>query len=566
MGRLLWVTGLSIAGYIVWPYLFRIPVPDESIHIYAGLRLANGELPYRDFFDHVYPGVFYWIALLIKLCGGLSLVVLRLSALAVFTVCAYVTLYISKKYLSGGWLVLLGGSLWCALYPSWATVQHHIFSSMFGLLAVLAMYQLAAIPCSREKDFLKSRRSFLIGSGMLLGFTVLFTQSLGVILSLLMGGWLWFYWIKTCPGLFINKVWTLLGWFVLPGVSLLGVLYGYYWSQGGLDAFWYDTVTWVLSGHYTGTTHSVYFFDGLQMLSNKWFVLSQKPLENPLVWLDSLYLVLQGMLPVAGLCWLTWQALWPALQSLSKNEHSSLRTPQSQWQLLLLWVAAVGFMAANFSYPTSYMIGYHGWILYMGGFWLLKHLCQPWQWARRAVMVGLSLILGVTLMHQIEVATAMMKVPPVISYGTRERWLIPKYPELSAFLNPLVETIHQHTQQGSSFFVYNLMPALYLLTDRHNPTRYSYVIAKYNTDSQIQELTQQVGRTLPQFIVNNHLDDLFFRIDPRFSRWRHQDYKLKGLEQVIQSHYHQIAGFEHYDVFMRNPSSTEGGGSMRMEN
>jgi len=43
--------------------------PDEGTLIYGAQRVAEGQVPFRDFFEAMGPGTFYWEALFFKLFG-----------------------------------------------------------------------------------------------------------------------------------------------------------------------------------------------------------------------------------------------------------------------------------------------------------------------------------------------------------------------------------------------------------------------------------------------------------------------------------------------------------------
>ena len=50
---------VGLAAFILWPYFAKMTTPDESTFIYEGLLTSRGAVPYRDFFDFVFPGTFY---------------------------------------------------------------------------------------------------------------------------------------------------------------------------------------------------------------------------------------------------------------------------------------------------------------------------------------------------------------------------------------------------------------------------------------------------------------------------------------------------------------------------
>src|SRR6185437_11178615 len=46
-----------------------LPVGDEGTLIYDAVRITQGQVPYRDFFEVMGPGTFYWVALFFRLFG-----------------------------------------------------------------------------------------------------------------------------------------------------------------------------------------------------------------------------------------------------------------------------------------------------------------------------------------------------------------------------------------------------------------------------------------------------------------------------------------------------------------
>src|SRR6478736_360093 len=64
------LVGLGSAAYL-YPFvrvLWR--VGDEGTLVYGAKRVAEGAVPYRDFFEAMGPGSFYWLGLFFKLFGS----------------------------------------------------------------------------------------------------------------------------------------------------------------------------------------------------------------------------------------------------------------------------------------------------------------------------------------------------------------------------------------------------------------------------------------------------------------------------------------------------------------
>src|SRR6266568_6076225 len=63
--------------------------PDEGILLQGGLRILDGQIPYRDFFSFYTPGSFYLLAGAFKVFGD-SFVVARLSLAVTGAACSLV--------------------------------------------------------------------------------------------------------------------------------------------------------------------------------------------------------------------------------------------------------------------------------------------------------------------------------------------------------------------------------------------------------------------------------------------------------------------------------------------
>ena len=160
-------------------------------------------------------------------------------------------------------------------------------------------------------------------------------------------------------------------------------------------------------------------------------------------------------------------------------------------------------------------------------------------WLRRSMVTVMAvLLLNLTLARVVGVSR-LMGQPNVVSYGTTEPELFvsPAGIDLGAELNEFVKTVHAEFGPDDTFFVYNGAARLYLLTGRTNPTRYQSVMALYNTRAQIDEVTRDLERKKPRWIVYNQLDSIFFRFDDRFTALRHYDYHLRGIEGLLARAY-----------------------------
>src|SRR6266702_2010002 len=64
-----WLFALCASLYIL-PFMRILPQgTDEGLLVYGAVRITQGQVVARDFFEIVGPGTFYWVALFFKLFG-----------------------------------------------------------------------------------------------------------------------------------------------------------------------------------------------------------------------------------------------------------------------------------------------------------------------------------------------------------------------------------------------------------------------------------------------------------------------------------------------------------------
>ena len=518
---------IGLIGFILWPYVEKFTTPDESTFIYEGFLISGlGKLPYRDFFDFVLPGTFYIVALVNFLTGGVSMVALRLVALLCLGACMGITLAIGKQYLSKTWLWALGVILWFLNFPGGMEIQHHLFSTFFGMLGVWFLWQAVN----------KNNRQAIVTGGICIGLAAICTQSLGGLLGLSLTAFLcWQRGVKNT-----------LYYFVLPAALPVLAVFGYFALQGAFTQLWYSTVTWLYEGGYRDTSSNTYLLDGIVKFAS----IVTSMLKHPSILWKRLDLVLYlpvilslALLPPLGL-------LWP-IEYIGKRVKTM---QQKDWQLALLWFAGVGFFLATLSYPNTRLVAYHGFILVLLACMALQNLLKKHTQAYKGLVItGLCY----TLIYaglQAEQSWQMLQGPRFISYGTVEKTLVsPGYypPDYVAAYNQLLEILHTVCPPGESLFVYNHAPEINLLSDRHNPTRFQLLMHTLDTPRQLDEATQTLHTKKPTVIIYDHLDAQNFKKDYRFKALRNEDYHLHGIEALIEQAYQPLGQLGTLSVFIR---------------
>ncbi|MBX2861134.1 MAG: hypothetical protein KTR14_07860 [Vampirovibrio sp.] len=531
---------LPVLCLVLFYGLLRLPVPDESTILYEGWRISTGQVPYRDFFDFIWPGSFFLGAMIIKLLGQPSIIGFRLVALFALVGCAAITFDMGRRFLPKRWLAWLAVFLWITYVPEFFKFHHHIISQFMGMLAIWFLFQHVSVT-SRKPG------KNLILSGVLTGATLLTVQSVGgllcLALTLFVGGYHWHTETKH-PWKTALKA---LAIFWAPIMLMVCLLLAYLGFQGALADFWYDTYVWLWEGYSQATFHT-YFAEGFANIVGY----IRRGLWHPEHLYQAVRLTLQGVLPVLGFVWLLDKALRLMGLDLIRNSQPASRYSQQDWQVLAVWFGGMGLLLASFSYPTSELVAYHGWLIYLLAIIALVNLFRHFKIPRvleyRVILVTVMLLcVGVTL--KVNQSFSAVLSPRIPSYGTLEQSLVGGGSSNENELINLIESVHAHTQPGDGVFMYNLAPEFYFLVNRQNPLRYQYLIANYSTSAQIEEAAADLEKKRPKVVVYNHLDEFYYTYDYRFKDFRDKDFHLLPIQDVIQQLYYPVFQGEKYSVF-----------------
>ncbi len=167
---------LSFHGLIILNYP---PMKDNSMFLYMGEGIINGDVPYRDNFDMKPPGIFFIYAFVAKVFGYTIKGVYFFDLLwALITILAIWKL---TKYLFGSRVGLIAGFLYGFLYFTYGNVWYYGQAEAFSNLPiVLGIYFFFL-----AQD--KGKKAFFFFSGLFLGiaFLIKFPLILGIMFLLL---------------------------------------------------------------------------------------------------------------------------------------------------------------------------------------------------------------------------------------------------------------------------------------------------------------------------------------------------------------------------------------------
>jgi hypothetical protein len=266
-----WMTGhirrghtlLFLAVALAFLYLRTFLLPgtpliaqgDEVIYFAHGIRMTHGQLPFRDFFTFVIPGIDLLYAGVFGLLGVHAWLAPTFLILLGFTVTCLL-LWISRSIFSG-MTVFLPALLFLVLdFDAAMDATHHWYSTIFVLAAI------GTLLGGRS-----SRR--VLAAGVFCGIAAVFTQTQGTLACIAIGLYLIFAGRTKESETPLSKQLILLG---SPFVAIVAGVLGYYVLVIGWQPLFYDLGTFLFKYFSAQEAHrpAAYFmqFPHLQKLTD----------------------------------------------------------------------------------------------------------------------------------------------------------------------------------------------------------------------------------------------------------------------------------------------------------
>ncbi len=476
------------SGAYLYPFLRVLwRVGDEGTLVVGAQRVAEGAVPYRDFFEIMGPGTFYWLGLFFKLFGT-TWMVTRLLLLVTGVATTLVVYWLARRLRSG--LEALPALLTLALgIPLWPAVNHHWDSNLFALLSFSVFV-----------SWLDSARRWqLTMAGVLAGLTTLFIQQKGGLLLLS-------FLLTMCilsrkrPD-FRSSVARLLAGYV----GVLAVLVLYFYAAGALPEFVYANVIWPVS-NYHGVNLVPYGF-GLRAWVN--FLLPLFP---------------SAVAPGVADFFLLPFVVVAATPILLAILAMALRAKAFNRATLPYWTAGAALWLAEIHRMDITHLIYGSPLLLI----LCLYLCQ--QQPNRFWRRGLQL-----LTFSIVLFAAFYALIPQVA---RTRMVTRRGAVYTFTDDAALEFLQQHTESGEAVFVYPYCPMYYFLSGTTNPTRFSILMYHMNTDAQFQEVVSALDQRKVRYVLWDTAVD-----GPNLKRW-FPAYQQPPREKLIIEPYLT----EHYDL------------------
>lgn len=151
-----WIPGLLGAALALGAFAYLMAYPralggaDESYILYEAKRLWEGDVPYRDFFDFIMPGTWYYYALAYTVAGPTIVAAKGATALLNATSCA-LTFVLARHVASPALAALAAAAFVAGMVPAWNHAGHHWIATLLSLATA------AVVLAERWRDSSRAR-------------------------------------------------------------------------------------------------------------------------------------------------------------------------------------------------------------------------------------------------------------------------------------------------------------------------------------------------------------------------------------------------------------------------
>jgi 4-amino-4-deoxy-L-arabinose transferase-like glycosyltransferase len=504
-------------------------IGDEGTLVYGAQLVAQGALPYRDFFEVMGPASFYWLGLFFKLFGT-NVIVAR--AILLFTASFTIILlyWMTRRIYQGPYEVLPSIFYLIISFPLWPGTNHHWDSNLFALLAVGAFFL--------WQD--RGRWWFLALAGVLAGLTSCFIQQKGLFLVaalalvvLINGYRAGEAKSRVAPGLGI-----LLGGYAAVG----GLVLLFFYHAGGLSDLIYANLIWPLT-RYENVNRVPYGYGLIALYFKSYQQILHTIFSSPL----SQVLALLIMAPFYVIFCLPILLIgFAGVSYFSKSSHTRI------FDNIMLPYWAAGFaMCISEMHRRDIMHLIYGSPLLVVLFFVCCYYYLDNKKLFESLVVGLitCCLIFFGSFNALIALRANQKIVTRrgILYGFKE--------------NPALKFLIEHTKPGDYAFIYPYYPMYYFLADVKNPTRYSILLYHINTEAQFDEAIRALEQKQVKYVL---WDTLVAGSNLKiwFPQYKQPPKDILHLEQYLEDHYEAIGTQNGFKILRRRgPAFSKVGGA-----
>jgi len=406
---------------------------DEGIYLDGGLRVSQGQAPYRDFFALTGPSTFWLYGIVFQIFGATLPHARWVLSLEIALQCAVI--YWLLASLTKGWFAAATALLFatfCLDAPQQLYVTHRWDSNTWALIS-------CALACTGAS---KARHGYLAAAGGCAAIAALSTPPF-LVVGILIAGW-----IAWTAG--ARKVWAYGLGAALPLIAAAGWLA----YQAALIPM-IQHLLWT-TAHYSATNRVTYG----SLLVDPWsYFEGAQGLDVAVRLLRLTQALIPSMLPVLaylGFAVLLWR------------RRASLEPSRAPLSLLVLFSA--GLLLAGLPRLAAHQLFFIMPVFCILCSYVLYALVQEsWRVGLTAAFLLAACLFLASSVRQNMLSTQKVETPAGELRCT---------PEHAALLSALVSRIHPH----DGLLVFPYVPVIYFITGGQNPTRYSFLQPGMMTD------------------------------------------------------------------------------------
>jgi hypothetical protein len=425
---------------------------DEGQFISGAVRIVQGQVFARDFFEIVGPGTFYWVALFFKLFGVTFVAAhtcLFVTSLVTGLLMYYLSRQVCAKYRALPSVIVAGTSFGMI----WPTVSHHVNSNCVALAAVAC----AILWLDNNKNI------FLLLAGVLAGITTSFHLPKGLFLLFALMIWVWTRHLQRSVSL-PASLWLIAGY-----GGVVGAVTAYFWSQHALWDLFYANYLFP-SQHY-GAVNTVPYGLGVFVYYWKSWVGATDGIGSAVA-MGSILIIpflliaaLPVFLPIIGI----WRR-----KSLAKPE------------IALYWLCGWALWLAEYHRKDIWhLVAGSPLLVVLVVFYMEREEQRFTNIAMQAIAISSVCLTLFNLLLALSAHTMMTRVGKVAVFRP----------------DPIVVQLDRRTVPGEEIFVYPDDPIYYFLTETKNPIRLSGLMHDYNSRSEFEEVVRILDQHQVRYVI-----------------------------------------------------------------
>lgn len=493
-------------------------IGDEGTIVYGAQRVAEGSIPYRDFFEVMGPLSFYWLGLFFKIFGTKILVARGLLILTGATT-AFLLFWLTRRLYNGNIDILPSIFYTIISIPLWPGNNHHWDSSLFALLAL----------CSFLLWSDNNKKQYLIASGILTGLTSCIIQQKGfyIFLALIICQITCRYKKNTKNTKLIHIVIFSASY---AGVGLLTLLF--FHLVDGLDDLIYANLLWPISNYHN--VNIVPYAHGL--IEYHWSFWSAFFRELFPVCIAQLIsaIFLAPLFLIAALPVLILLTLISSYWNTRKREKFFTSTTIPFWLVgWALWFSEVhrtDLMHLIYGSPVLLVIFFMNWQTNKyGKVKLISHISYCFIYFPLLFFGIFHVFLTSNIDHELQTRRGSI---------------------LSSTEDTALNFLLENTNPNDSVFIYPYYPMYYFLANVTNPTRFSILMHNINTEEQFLETIASLEHRKVKYVLWDTVVD-GINLKKWFPGYTQPDPKNLHLEHYLKSHYNLLDTKNGYRILMR---------------